>query len=189
MKIPPGELYIAFTPELTAARRRCHHACEIYNATPTDSPRRKLVSLWRSIIQDPRPLPPELSDSAADEAQLLADPWIEAPVRIDYGTNVHIGPNCFINFNAVFVDTCDITIGAGTLVGPNVSFYSGTHPLDPAVRNGMIGPELGWEIHVEEDVWIGGNVTICPGVTIGRGSTVGAGSVVTKVDCLLRDRS
>ena len=53
----------------------------------------------------------------------------------------------------------------------------------------MIGPELGWEIHVEEDVWIGGNVTICPGVTIGRGSTVGAGSVVTKVDCLLRDRS
>jgi acetyltransferase-like isoleucine patch superfamily enzyme len=48
------------------------------------------------------------------------------------------------------------------------------------VRNGTRGPELGKEIHVGEDCWIGGNVVILPGVTIGRGSTVGAGSVVTK---------
>jgi acetyltransferase-like isoleucine patch superfamily enzyme len=73
-----------------------------------------------------------------------------------------------------------ITLGSRTLVGPYASFYSGTHPLDPAVRNGTQGPELGKEIHIGEDCWIGGNVCILPGVTIGRGSTVGAGSVVTK---------
>ncbi|EEB87789.1 hypothetical protein MPER_14718, partial [Moniliophthora perniciosa FA553] len=56
----------------------------------------------------------------------------------------------------------------------------GTHPLDPAIRNGTAGPESGKEIHIGEDCWIGGNVTILPGVTIGRGATVGAGSVVTK---------
>jgi len=84
------------------------------------------------------------------------------------------------------VDTCLITIGARTLFGPGVSLYSGTHPLDPDVRNGTKGPETGGEIHIEEDCWIGGNVTILPGIRIGKGSTVGAGSVVTKV-CAKRE--
>jgi acetyltransferase-like isoleucine patch superfamily enzyme len=79
------------------------------------------------------------------------------------------------------IDTCLITVGSRTLFGPGVSLYSGTHPLDPDVRNGTNGPELGGEIHIGEDCWIGGQVIILPGVTIGKGSTVGAGSVVTKV--------
>ena len=41
-----------------------------------------------------------------------------------------------------------ITIGARTLVGPNVSFYSGSHPLHPVLRNGMKGPEYGKEVYV-----------------------------------------
>lgn len=64
--------------------------------------------------------------------------------------------------------------------GPNASFYSGTHPLDPFLRNGTKGPESGKPITIGEDCWLGGNVTIVPGVTLGRGVTVGAGSVVTK---------
>ena len=86
----------------------------------------------------------------------------------------------FINFNCTILDTCLVTIGARTLIASNVSLYSGTHPLDPDVRNGTRGPELGKEIHIEEDCWIGGNVTILPGVRIGKGSVVGAASVVTK---------
>lgn len=66
------------------------------------------------------------------------------------------------------------------MVGPNCSFYSGTHPLDPTVRNGTRGPESGKPITIGEDCWLGGNVIVLPGVTIGKGSTVGAGSVVTK---------
>jgi acetyltransferase-like isoleucine patch superfamily enzyme len=52
------------------------------------------------------------------------------------------------------------------------------------VRNGIEGPELGKEVHVGDDCWIGGNVVILPGVRIGRGATIGAGSVVTKVDAI-----
>lgn len=35
-------------------------------------------------------------------------------------------------------------------------------------------------IHIEDKVWLGANVTVCPGVTIGEGAVVAAGAVVTK---------
>lgn len=38
------------------------------------------------------------------------------------------------------------------------------------------------DIIIEDDVWIGANVTLLPGTVIGRGATIGAGSVVrTKI--------
>jgi acetyltransferase-like isoleucine patch superfamily enzyme len=94
---------------------------------------------------------------------------------------VRVGEGVFINFNCTIIDTCLVSIGARTLFAPNVSIYSGSHPLDPDVRQGTEGPEDGKEVWIEEDCWIGGNAIILPGVRIGKGSTVGAGSVVTKV--------
>ncbi|KAK5137819.1 hypothetical protein LTR08_006587 [Meristemomyces frigidus] len=174
-----GELYYAFTPELVAARRRCRVAVDRYNNCG-DVSRRKQVELWRDIVGDTTPLPPPAATDEEDEELFAEDAWVEAPVRIDYGTNVELGDNVFINFNCTILDTCKVTIGARTLLASNVSLFSGTHPLDPDVRNGTKGPELGAEVHIAEDCWIGGNVTIVPGVRIGRGSVVGAGSVVTK---------
>ena len=134
-----------------------------------------------SIVGDKTPLPAKATTEEADEELFAEDPWVEPPVRIDYGTNIKLGQNVFINFNATFLDTCKISIGARTLFGSNVSLFSGTHPLDPEVRNGTNGPETGAEIVIEEDCWLGGSVIVLPGVRIGKGSTVGAGSVVTKV--------
>ena len=134
-----------------------------------------------SISGDDRQLPPPLADAEQDAALFEDEPWIDPPIRIDYGTNVRLGTNVYINVNCTIVDTCLVTIGSRTLIGPNVSFFSGTHPLDPELRNGTKGPELGKEIHVEEDCWIGGNAILLPGVRIGRGASIGAGSVVTKV--------
>jgi len=136
-----------------------------------------------SIIGDTTPLPPHKPNSTEDEDEALfaSEAWVEPPFRADFGTNLRIGEGVFINFNCTIIDTCLVSIGARTLLAPNVSLYSGTHPLDPELRDGTNGPESGKPITIEEDVWIGGNVTVCPGVTIGRGSTVGAGSVVTKV--------
>lgn len=132
-------------------------------------------------MEDKTPLPEPVADPVQDELQFQHEPWVEPPIRIDYGFNVKLGQGVFINFNCVIIDTCLVTIGSRTMFGPNVSLFSGTHPLDPALRNGTEGPELGKEIHIGEDCWIGGNVIILPGVTIGKGATIGAGSVVTKV--------
>ncbi|KAH8696005.1 trimeric LpxA-like protein [Talaromyces proteolyticus] len=179
-KMLRGDLYCAFTPELIRERDKCEHACNRFN-TAGEMTRRRMIELWRDIVQDTRPLPPPVEDLAADEALFANEPWVRGPFHADYGYNVRVGKGVFINFNCVIIDTCLVTIGARTLFGPNVHLYSGTHPLDPAVRNGFEGPETGKEVHIGEDCWLGGNVTVLPGVTIGRGATIGAGSVVTKV--------
>ena len=113
---------------------------------------------------------------------------MDPPISVDHGLNFKVGKGTFLNFNMLVLDTCLITIGERTLFGPNVSLYGATHPMDPAVRQGLEGPEAGKEIHIGDDVWIGGSVIILAGVTIGRGCTIGAGSVVTRVcrECLLQ---
>jgi acetyltransferase-like isoleucine patch superfamily enzyme len=145
-------------------------------AIPVLSPLHPLTP--RSILNDQTILPPP--GSPEEEAALGTYPYVDGPIKFDYGTQCRFGPGVYINSNATFLDTCTITIGARTLVGPNCSFYAATHPTDPRVRNGINGPEAGKPITIGEDCWLGGNVVVLPGVTIGKGVTVGAGSVVTK---------
>jgi len=83
------------------------------------------------------------------------------------------------------LDVNTVTFGECVLIGPNCSFYTAEHPLDPALRKE--GWESGRPIKVGDNVWFGGNVTVLPGVTIGDNAVIGAGSVVTKdipADCI-----
>ncbi|MDC8830247.1 sugar O-acetyltransferase [Alteromonas gilva] len=103
---------------------------------------------------------------------------IEKPIRIDYGMNIKMGSDVFINFNWTVLDCCPVTIGSRVFIGPNTSFYTAHHPLNAAERAEHIG--FAEPITIGNDVWIGGNVTILPGVTIGDGCVIGAGSLVTQ---------
>ena len=102
---------------------------------------------------------------------------IEPPFYCDYGYNISTGDNVFFNFNCVILDVMPVTIGEGTLFGPNVQIYTATHPLNWQER--AAGLESGKPVVIGENVWIGGSVVICPGVNIGNRSVIGAGSVVT----------
>ena len=117
------------------------------------------------------------------DPELPEYPHLFPPIFVDIGVNLTISPGSFVNYNCCFLDTCQITIGPRVLVAPAVQFYTATHPIDPRVRNGLNGPEMGKPIIVEEDVWIGGSAVICPGVTLGKGCVVGAGSIVIRVCC------
>lgn len=103
---------------------------------------------------------------------------INQPFRCDYGRNIRLGDNVFINFNMTILDENIVTIGNNVFIGPNVSIYCACHPTDPEARRD--GTEWALPVTIGNDVWIGGGATILPGVTIGDGAVIGAGAVVTR---------
>lgn len=98
------------------------------------------------------------------------------PIYTDYGKDLHIGKNVFINMGCKFQDQGGIFIGNGSLIGHNCVMATINHEPDPAKRGSMTFKP----IHIGKNVWIGANVTITPGVTIGDGAILAAGAVVTK---------
>ena len=103
---------------------------------------------------------------------------ILSPFRCDYGYNIHVGENFFMNVGCTVLDGAPVTFGNNVFVAPGCGFYTAGHPLDAERRNA--GLEYALPIRVGNDVWIGAHVCVLPGVTIGDGAVIGAGSVVTR---------
>ena len=103
---------------------------------------------------------------------------IRPTFHCDYGFNIHLGADVFLNFNSVILDVVEVRIGAGTQIGPAVQIYAADHPRDAEIRRS--GLEFGRPVRIGEHVWIGGGAIILPGITIGDGAVIGAGSVVTR---------
>lgn len=103
---------------------------------------------------------------------------IESPFHCDYGYNIEVGKEFFANYNFIVLDVGKVKIGDYFMCGPNVQISTAGHPLHPESR--ASGYEYGIDITIGDNVWIGGNVLVCPGVTIGSNVVIGGGSVVTK---------
>lgn len=98
-------------------------------------------------------MPPLNPDPKEDEEIFEeADPFVDGPIFVAHGLNFKVGKGTFLKSNLRVLDTCLITIGERVLLGPDVYRYSATHPVDPAVRQGLKGPECGKEVHIEDDV-------------------------------------
>ncbi|WP_077604270.1 DapH/DapD/GlmU-related protein [Oceanobacillus sojae] len=98
------------------------------------------------------------------------------PFTSDFGKNLKIGKNVFINSGCRFQDQGQIIIGDESLIGHNVVFATINHDYNPSNRGTMyLKP-----IELKERTWIGSHATILPGVTVGKNSVVATGSVVTK---------
>lgn len=104
--------------------------------------------------------------------------YILAPFYCDYGYNIKIGEHSFLNHNIYLMDCAPITIGKHVFIGPNTNLYTATHAYLPEERN--LGLERAGRITIEDNVWIGGDVTILPDITIHSGSIIGAKSLVNK---------
>ena len=98
------------------------------------------------------------------------------PFTTDFGKNIHLGKNVFINSGCRFQDQGGIYIGDNVLIGHNVVLATLNHDENPLKRGNLIPSP----IKIGNDVWVGSNATIIPGVTIGDGAIVAAGAVVTK---------
>ena len=101
-----------------------------------------------------------------------------SPFTADYGKNIKLGKNVFVNINNYFMDGASIEIGDNVFIGPSCGFYTANHPLNYTRRNQ--GLEKALPIKVGNNCWFGANVSVMPGVTIGAGCVIAAGAVVTK---------
>ncbi|KAL0488618.1 maltose O-acetyltransferase [Acrasis kona] len=149
--------------ELVDMRLKCRVAIEEYNKTSINEVDKR-EEIIRSLF------------GAAGKGL-----YIEPTFRCDYGKNIRVGENFYMNFNCVILDCAPVTIGDNCMCAPSVQIYAATHDVDPEVRNRRPGyTELSKPVTIGNNVWLGGGCIICPGVTIGDGVTVAAGAVVTK---------
>ncbi|MFD6166823.1 sugar O-acetyltransferase [Oerskovia sp. NPDC060287] len=120
---------------------------------------------------DVRALLSRLTGVVVDESVTVFPPFY-----CEFGKNLTLGKDVFLNSGCRFQDTGGITIGDGTLVGHGCTLTTLNHAVDPARRADMVPSP----IRIGRKVWLGAAVTVVPGVTIGDGAIVGAGAVVTK---------
>lgn len=98
------------------------------------------------------------------------------PIYADFGKNITVGKNVFINAGCCFQDQGGIFIGDNCLIGHQVVFATLNHAAEVTSRADMFPAP----IRLGNNVWIGSHATILAGVTLGDGCIVAAGAVVTK---------
>ena len=97
------------------------------------------------------------------------------PFYSDYGRNIMLGRNVFINHACTFMDRGGITLEDDVFIGPKVCLITENHGLREEERRTLNSHP----IRVCKGAWIGAGAIVLPGVTIGEYAVVGAGSVVT----------
>lgn len=98
------------------------------------------------------------------------------PFYTDFGKNIRVGKEVFINHCCEFMDRGGITLEDKVLIGPKVNLITINHPVEPGQRRSTFcAPIL-----IKRNAWIGVGASVMPGVTIGENSIVAANAVVTK---------
>ena len=159
-KLQAGLVYNDFDPDLFQRRVVAKKLFRQYNKTEDDE-----IELRHELMQ-------KLFKDVG------RDVWIEPDFRCEFGKNITIEDNVYINFGCVILDCAEVRIGANSLLGPNIGIYAVNHALDAEER--CQGACHGKPVHIGRRVWLGGDVKILEGVTIGDDTVIGAGSIVTK---------
>jgi len=159
-KIRAGMMYNDFADELYLRRVAAKKLFRAYNLTSDEELEKR-----REIME-------ELFESVGKNV------WIEPDFRCEFGKNITIGDNVYINFGCIILDCAKVSIGENALFGPNIGIYPLNHAIDAEER--VNGGCIGIPVSIGKRVWLGGDVKILAGVTIGDDTIIGAGSVVIK---------
>ena len=159
-KMQAGLIYNDFDDDLFKRRVKAKKLFRAYNKTE-DEETEKRQSIMTELFK-----------------QVGSKVWIEPDFKCEFGKNIVIEDNVYINFGCVILDCAEVTIGANSLLGPNIGLYAVNHVTDAEER--IHGGCYGKPIHIGKNVWLGGDVKILAGVSIGDNTIIGAGSIVTK---------
>ncbi|GAA1001484.1 hypothetical protein GCM10009551_073610 [Nocardiopsis tropica] len=107
-----GELYRDGDPELVAMRKACGRLLDRFNATSADDDAERGQILH------------ELLGGIGEGS------WIMPRFQCDYGTNITIGANSFLNYDAILMDCAPITIGDDVSIGPRTQLLTALPPID-----------------------------------------------------------
>ena len=112
---------------------------------------------------------------------------LELPAKITKPQNLFFGKNVAIRGFFTFIShSGKLIVKDNVDISQHFTVVTGNHTTKPDLDMWQVDcnhTEKGdkeLDTVVENDVWIGINVTLMPGVCIGRGAIIGAGSVVTK---------
>lgn len=116
--------------------------------------------------------------------QIILEEGVAVERNVDIGaldnTQVYIDKGTFIGVGVCIAGPGNIKIGKRCLIAAHTGIFGNNHiytdPLKCIADQGVIRKG----ITIEDDCWLGHNVTVTDGVTIGKGSVIGAGAVVTK---------
>jgi acetyltransferase-like isoleucine patch superfamily enzyme len=122
--------------------------------------------------------PQEVRDWFSRLTGVTVDPsfWMLPPFYTDFGRNIRVGKDVFINHGCEFMDRGGITLEDRVLIGPKVNLITINHPIEPSRRRSTFCAP----IVIKRNAWIGVGASIMPGVTIGENAVVAANTVVTK---------
>ena len=118
-----GRLYTPTDPEIAKRHRVGMRRCDRFNRLPLWCTKTKQRALERLI-------------PSAKGKNFEAF----APFYCEYGVNIYVGRNCFVNYNSVFLDVAPITLGDNVLIGPNVTLATPNHPFIAEERAIQITP-------------------------------------------------
>ena len=155
-----NELYNHKDAELTKERNRTYELILEYNQTKDDE-----INVRTDILEK---LTGKLGKNVV----------IKPPFHCDYGYNLILGNNVFMNYGCSILDCNVVEIGNNVLLAPNVQIYAAYHPTDYTLR--LKDLEYADRVRIGDNTWIGGGSIILNGVTIGKNTVIGAGSVVTR---------
>ncbi len=92
--------------------------------------------------------------------------------------SVVIGDHCRVGIGSVVIGP--VTLGSDVIMAQHVVLSGLNHAYEDVRTPIWKQPVTTRPIVIEDECWLGANVTVTAGVTVGRHSVVAAGSVVTR---------
>ncbi len=101
-RLKSGRLYIAQDPRFAQANRLKYRLLDKINALPGEAIDERMA-LFRELF-----------------GSLGEGSYVKPLFYCDYGSNIHVGKNFYMNAGGTILDVVDVTIGDDVFIGPNV---------------------------------------------------------------------